>query len=267
MKGRRNYLLISTLLFLILLTGALTPSLAATLPFASGVDSRLRYTHYHPDQVYILRAAIGRALFIEFERGEEMESFYTGDSEAWEVGKHGNLVALKPTAELPNTNLIISTTAGRVYTFDLVLNEKTPMYGIRFSYPEKERLKVKEAGAKHTLAASLNPETQALKNHSYSGRGSFSIQPAEIFDNGTHTFLYFPENMSFPAVFEVSASGAETLVNKTVSGNWLILPRVGKMWRLRYGDEVLCIRNDAFFPNVVENRAETTAIRVWRSNR
>ena len=103
--------------------------LAATYPKPSDVDRRLRYTTYDPDQVYILKAAIGRACFIQFAEGEEMERYYTGDSEAWEVGKHANLVAIKPTAASPNTNLIIATTAGRVYTFDLSLSKRAPMYG------------------------------------------------------------------------------------------------------------------------------------------
>ena len=107
--------------------------MAATYPKASGVDERLRYTSYHPDQVYNLQTAIGRALFIQFAEGEEMEKFYTGDSDAWEVGKHANMIAIKPTAEVPDTNLIVSTSAGRIYTFDLSLNAGAPMYGIRFS--------------------------------------------------------------------------------------------------------------------------------------
>jgi type IV secretion system protein VirB9 len=97
----------------------------------------------------VLQGAIGRALFIQFAEGEEMARFYSGDSQAWEVGKHANLVALKPTAQVPDTNLIISTSvdggAGRVYTFDLALNERAPMYGIRFSYPGERRRALERA--------------------------------------------------------------------------------------------------------------------------
>ena len=206
----------------------------------------------------MLQAAIGRALFIEFAEDEEMEKFYTGDSAAWEVGKHANLVAIKPTAQTPDTNLIISTSAGRVYTFDLGLNERAPMYGVRFSYPNEERRAHESAHAKRELAASLNPDAQRRRNYRYAGAGSRAVQPAQIFDNGSHTFMRFPENMTFPSVFAIDPDGGETLVNKAVRDNWLILPQVGRQWRLRHGKAVLCVRNDAYARSGIDNPGETT---------
>ncbi|AGA92411.1 type IV secretory pathway, VirB9 component (plasmid) [Thioflavicoccus mobilis 8321] len=241
--------------------------MAATYPKASGVDGRLRYTSYHPDQVYNLQAAIGRALFIQFADGEEMEKFYTGDSDAWEVGKHANMIAIKPTAEIPDTNLIVSTSAGRVYTFDLSLNDRAPMYGIRFSYPEEQHQASETARAKRELSASLDPHAQTRKNFRYAGAGSRAVQPSEVFDNGTHTFMRFPENTIFPSVFAIGPDGGETLVNKTVRGNWLILPAVGREWRLRSGKAVMCVRNDAFAPSGIDNPGETTSRAIERAAR
>jgi type IV secretion system protein VirB9 len=239
---------------------------AAVYPTASRVDARLRYTPYDPDQVYVLNAAIGRALFIQFADGEEMEKFYTGDSQAWEVGKHANLVAIKPTAATPDTNLILATTAGRVYTFDLTLNE-TPMYGIRFAYPDEERKRSDSTRLRQELSGSIDPDAQVQRNYRYAGAGSKEVQPAEIFDNGSHTFMRFPENRTFPSVFAVGPDGGETLVNKTVRGNWLILARVGHQWRLRDGAAVLCIRNDDFAPSDIDNPGETTSPTIQRGER
>lgn len=240
---------------------------AAVYPAASRVDGRLRYTTYNPDQVYVLNAAIGRALFIQFAEGEEMEKFYTGDSAAWEVGKHANLVAIKPTAATPNTNLILTTTAGRVYTFDLGLNESAPMYGIRFSYPNEERKRGDSARLRQELAGSLDPNAQTQRNYRYAGAGSADVQPAEVFDNGSHTFMRFPENQTFPSVFAVGPDGGETLVNKTVRGNWLILARVGHEWRLRGGNAVMCVRNDGYAPSGIDNPGETTSPGIQRGAR
>ncbi len=240
---------------------------AAVYPKESRVDGRLRYTSYDPDQVYVLHAAIGRALFIQFAEGEEMERFYTGDSAAWEVGKHANLVAIKPTAETPDTNLIVSTTAGRVYTFDLGLNASAPMYGIRFSYPNEERKRGDAERLRGELTGAIDPNAQVQRNYRYAGAGSKEVQPSEIFDNGSHTFMRFPENQTFPSVFAVGPDGDETLVNKTVRGNWLILARVGKQWRLRHGSAVMCIRNDAFAPSGTDNPGETASPAIERSAR
>jgi type IV secretion system protein VirB9 len=252
----------------LLISALLLPAtgLAATYPKPSDVDKRLRYTSYDPDQVYILKAAIGRACFIQFAEGEEMERYYTGDSDAWEVGKHANLVAIKPTAATPNTNLIIATTAGRVYTFDLSLSKRAPMYGVRFSYPNEERRRSETRRAKRDLAASLNPARQTQRNYRYAGAGSPAVQPVEIFDNGSHTFMKFAENQTFPTIFAVGADG-EALVNKSVRGNWLIVPRVSREWRLRDGKEVLCVRNDAFAPDGRDNPAETTDPAITREAR
>ena len=107
------------------------------------------------------------------------------------------------------------------------------MYGIRFSYPNEQRRASETARAKQELSASLDPHAQTRKNYRYAGAGSREVQPSEIFDNGSHTFMRFPENMTFPSVFAIGPDGGETLVNKTVRGNWLILPAVGRQWRLR----------------------------------
>jgi len=92
-------------------------------------------------------------------------------------------------AASPNTNLIIATSGGRVYTFDLSLNQRAPMYGIRFAYPEEERKRAETERAKQALVVSLDPERQTQRNYRYTGAGSLALQPVEIFDNGSHTFL------------------------------------------------------------------------------
>ena len=248
---------------LLLLLGIQTAH-GAAFPDPSRVDRRLRYTAYDPDQVYVLQGAIGRALFVQFADGEEMDRFYSGDSGAWEVAKHANWIGIKPTAEIPDTNLIVITSAGRVYTFDLALNPGAPMYGIRFRYPGEERAKARAAAARQQLDASLDPNAQRRRNYAYSGAGATAIQPAEIFDNGSHTFLRFPEHRSFPAVFAIGPDGRETLTNPTVRTNWMILPRVAREWRLRDGRAVLCVRNERFAPAATDNPGETTSRAVER---
>ena len=93
------------------------------------------------------------------------------------------------------------------------------------------------------------------------------MQPSDILDNGSHTFMRFPENMTFPSVFAIGPDGGETLVNKTVRDNCLILPSVGRQWRLRSGQAVMCVRNDAFAPSGIDNPGETTSPVIERAAR
>ena len=247
-----------------LLVGIPASVLGEVYPQASRVDSRLRYTSYHPDQVYRLNAAIGRACFIQFAEGEQMEKYYTGDSEAWEVGKHGNLVAIKPKADTPETNLIITTNRERVYVFELALDKRAPMYGIRFSYPNEQRKKAKTKQLKAALAQSIDPDRQGNRNHEYAGTGDTSIQPEEVFDNGSHTFMRFAEGQRFPAIF-ATGIGGERLINPSVRDNWLILAGVERQWRLRDGEAVLCVRNDARPKRRRDNPGETTHRGIMRA--
>lgn len=244
------------LLIALAITAPIT-AFAEVYPTASRVDSRLRYTTYNPDQVYRLDATVLRACFIEFAKGEQMEKYYTGDSEAWEVGKHANLVAIKPKRETSETNLIITTNRGRVYVFELAVTKRAPMYGIRFSYPNEERKQSRKKQLKKALDQSLDPERQGNRNYAYAGSGDAGIQPLEIFDNGSHTFMRFAENQRFPAIF-ATGLGGERLVNATVRDNWLILAQVENQWRLRDGPAVLCIRNDGGKRSLRDNPGETT---------
>lgn len=236
---------------------------AVTEPSASRVDARLRYTTYNQDQVYRIRAQIGRAFFLEFAPGEEMEKWYSGDSKAWEVAKHGSVVAVKPTANEPATNMIIVTSAGRTYVLDVELAEPA-MYGVRFSYPKDEAAKAQARGVQKMLEAALNPDAQTVRNYRYAGAGAAELRPAAIFDNGRYTFFKFGENQGWPSVFAVALDGQETLINRTVRGNWVIIPQVARQWRLRIGKAVLCIRNDAYAPAGHDNPAETDTPEVMR---
>lgn len=238
-------------------------AVAVTEPSPSRGDPRLRYTTYNADEVYRLRAAIGRALFVQFAEGEEMEKWYSGDSKAWDVAKHGNVIAMKPTAEEPGTNIIVVTSAGRIYTFDVELGDPA-VYGIRFRYPDQEAARAKAKGMQQVLESALDPDQQVRRNYRYAATGSQELRPVLTFDNGRYTYMKFGENQGWPSVFAVAVDGQESLVNRTVRGNWLIIPRVGKLWRLRSGTAVLCIRNDYFSPEPSDNPSETNTPAIDR---
>lgn len=240
------------------------PALAEIIPTPGVGDKRLRDAIYYRDEVYTLYTKIGYATYIEFAPGEEFSTFYTGDSKAWELGRHGHVVSIKPKAKHPTTNMILLTDK-RIYVLDLKLSTRNNFYGVRFRYPNEERIAKDNESLRVRLENMLDPTTQMNRNYRYSAAGTDTLRPAIIFDNTTHTYLKFPEPFEWPAIYRV-IDGEEFLVNPITSkkGNWMIVPRISTLWRLRLGKAVVCIRNDAFLPNYRDNDSETIDPAVHR---
>ena len=72
-------------------------------------------------------------------------------------------------------------------------------YTVRFHYPP---------------AAAAEEETPAAASEGrYRLGGDKALRPSEISDDGTHTYIRWPRDRSLPAVYGVTDTGAETLVN------------------------------------------------------
>ena len=134
---------------------------------------------------------------------------------------------------------------------------------MRFVYPAHEQIEREAADAKDLLDASLDPQLQDNQNLSYLAAGDAGLRPVTLFDNGRYTFIKFSESGDWPAIFHVQGD-QETLVNPTVRGNWLILPRVAPFWRLRLGEQVLCIKNEDYQPSAQDNETHTVTDKIQR---
>jgi type IV secretory pathway VirB9-like protein len=78
---------------------------------------------------------------------------------------------------------------------------------------------------------------------------SRAIAPALAYDDGNFTYLKFPANRDFPAVFLVAPDGSESLVNTHVEGDVLVVHRVTQKLVLRHGRLVVGVFNEAFDPD------------------
>jgi type IV secretion system protein VirB9 len=88
-----------------------------------------------------------------------------------------------------------------------------------------------------------------IANSSYSlaiGSRSEDIVPTAVFDDGVFTYLRLPGNREIPAVFHVAADGQETLTNTRMESDLLVVDRVSRTMRLRLGDQVISVINEAF---------------------
>ncbi|WP_200865131.1 TrbG/VirB9 family P-type conjugative transfer protein [Brevundimonas abyssalis] len=83
------------------------------------------------------------------------------------------------------------------------------------------------------------------RNLAYSVQGDPALQPSEVSDNGRFTVLRFPGGRPLPALFETDGE-RERLVPYDVRGEFVVIHGVVRGLRLRRGDAVLCIFNEAF---------------------
>ena len=78
------------------------------------------------------------------------------------------------------------------------------------------------------------------------GDRSTDIVPTAVFDDALFTYLRLPGNREVPAVFHVAADGEESMVNTRMEDDLLVVDRVSRQMRLRLGNQVVSVFNDAF---------------------
>ena len=111
----------------------------------------------------------------------------------------------------------------------------------------------------------LTDEARRSPVLAYSVQGASDLQPSEVTDNGRFTVLRFPANQPLPSIFAVSADGEESLVPFDVRGEFVVIHAVVPGLRLRRGQSVLCIFNEAYDPRGVAFGTGTASPIVDRS--
>lgn len=256
------------------------PAGAVQDPRAGRYDSRVRTVPYNPMNVVRVIGGTLSSTEIMFSRSETITQVAIGDSDAWLAQPAGNLLFLKPTEVRAPTNAQVVTKQAdgsvRSYQFELVAHAATndqpadgAQFAITFTYPEdaqqsasKREAEMQERLAQERLALGV---LDGPRNWRYVGRGSTAIEPAEVSDNGHLTAFRFPGNMTLPAIYSAAADGQETIAPYTVQGDLVIVQTTAWMFRLRLGNEVLCIFNLAFDPVGSNPGTGTTAPDVVRS--
>ena len=236
------------------------PAIASETPVPGPKDARVRNVNYDPDQVVTIVGSFRHAIEIQFGPNETVTQAALGDTISWQIAPVGNIVFLKPREKAGGTNLIVVTNvngAPRTYHFNLTLGAGEAMYGIRFHYPREERamatLQTQLAEVQAARAVENNITTAALdhaviegtRNMNYMVQGDSSLQPTEISDNGEFTVLRYPGHADIPSIFAVDVDGTETIVPYDVREDFVVIHAVYRQLRLRRGNVVLCIYNEA----------------------
>jgi type IV secretion system protein TrbG len=203
-----------------------------------------------------------RVCIIELQAGENVLSKIAGDTQRWEIqlapaGSDARtpLVVVKPHDCGLTTNLVLATTAGRIY--DMTLDSPPcPRSGgnphgvyirhVRFYYPDAMvQAWTTPAPVPATPVAAVSPPSAAARidalNFRYQvhrDRG-FPWTPLAVFDDGVHCYIKLPPlaaHRDAPVLFVLREDGTKTLLNYSLSGDTYVTDRVFRSAVLVIGD-------------------------------
>jgi type IV secretion system protein VirB9 len=258
---------------------------ALDTPKAGPSDPRIKVIDYNPWAVVRVTGVFRTATQILLGDDETILHVALGDATGWDVAAEKNILFVKPKAPRGPTNLIVTTSHGtgtRSYTFELSTRSGSAsratsdtVFVLRFRYPADEQASAVaalsvEAAAVERRVVELKLDravVEGRRNLNYAAQGASSLQPSEVSDNGRFTVLRFPGNQPVPALYQVEASGTESLVPFDVRGEFVVIHAVARELRLRRGREVLCIYNQAFEPYGTNPATGTAASDVERTDK
>nr|WP_245753193.1 TrbG/VirB9 family P-type conjugative transfer protein [Paraburkholderia sartisoli] len=237
-------------------------------------DSRVRQVLYRADEVVRIDAQRGFATHIALDPHEQILLVAPGDRDGWQVvanrGDHD--VWLKPRLAAHDTNLEIRTDR-RSYSFDLVVlplkakfGNDRQVYRVTFSYADGMQEKAR-TDADRALVQQRFAQPPVVRNARYSMQvmpRSDDIAPVAAWDDGRFTYLRIPNNRRIPAIFRVAEDGSESVVDRHMEGDVIVIHEVAQRFVLRLADEVVGIWNDAYDMDGVPPKDGTTVDGVKR---
>ena len=237
-------------------------------------DSRVRQIVYAPDAVVRVQAQRGFATHLALDPQEQIQVVAPGDRDGWQVvanrGDHD--VYLKPQLAAHDSNLEIRTNK-RSYSFDLVVlplrakfSNGEEMYRVTFVYPDEVKAKAHAETDAEIVAQRLG-RSPVVRNTRYSMQvipHSDDIAPTAAWDDGRFTYIRIPNNRRIPAIFRVADGGTESVVDRHMEDDTIVVHEVAKRFVLRLGDEVVGVWNDAYDMDGIPPHDGTTVIGVKR---
>ncbi len=199
----------AAIMALCLLVGAAGATRAEVTPRPGAGDARIQSVTYDPQEVVLLRVALGFQLVVEFSSDERIESVSLGNGAVWQVtpNKVGDHLFIKPMQGAMTTNLTVISAARR-YNFTLSPAEDlgAPLpYVVRFDYPPGPM-----------------PAPPVASTSRYRISGDKTLRPSQLHDDGRFLYLAWPDGVAIPAVF-ADGLGGEALVNGAMRDGYLVI--------------------------------------------
>lgn len=252
------------------------PALAEQEPVTGARDGRVRNVAYDPANVVKVPTADLRSTLLQFNDDETVDLVAIGDMAAWSWDMTRNLVFIRPAISPPRpTNAQVVTLrkdgVQRIYNLYLTSTEAAA-FAINFTYPNDVAEARRKTNIERTQVIEAEKAKSRLKteyfmgkrNWAYVGRGSSSITPAEVSDNGNTTVFRFPGQTKQPAIYVLTPDGKEQIASVTNDDDVAIAHTTAKGWRFRMGDEVAELWNVGFNPVGERPRTGTTSPEVVR---
>ncbi len=223
---------------------ALSLLAVATTPVSA--DPRIRYITFNNNAVVTVPAGLGVSTMIQLGSSEVIETISAGDTASWSIvpKKGSGILFVKPLRENAETNVNIVTNQ-RIYALLLKGSGAADLraaFQVRFKYPDEDvnarLLATAQESAKDPLLKDLDA---SRLNYDYVFRGDTSLKPRVAFDDGTHMYLEFPDEI--PAIFVVEGKRQESLVNLRTQGKYVVVDKIAGQFTLRAGDKWLCLYN------------------------
>ena len=264
---------------LLIATGLLAAAPAATAgPFAPLADPRIRTVDYVSDGVITVEVSSGTVTRIVLEQGEKIIAAATGvpskcdeDQHLWCVvaNPDADEVWIKPKPGARHNNLELKTDK-HDYSFDLEVG-LVKTYRIELRYPLAPAAAKAAAGPteQEIVAGRLADAQPQAKNLNYSlesNQKGADITPKAVFDDGVFTYFKFPGNTELPTIFVIGSDGKEARTNYNMSGDYMVVQRLGRKFILRLGKSVVSVWNESFDAQGVAAVNGTTVAGVSREN-
>lgn len=223
------------------------------LPRVIGAEKRFRAYVYNPNDVYRYVGHYLSQSYIEFEKGETVQTISMGDTTAWQTVVMENKLFLKPVDSYPETNMTILTNK-RTYHFELdavdakSIVEDDVLFYVKFIYPESDDKNIVIFNTNKTRDDMPDLRDLSKYNFNYEFSGSSQIAPIKVFDDAEFTYLEFADkNAELPAIFAVDSEGYEKIVNFRIVENYVVVEQVASQLTLRNGNDVVCVYNNSLY--------------------
>lgn len=208
-------------------------------------DGFIRFA-YNPGQMPIVKTVPFQETVISLEPGERFTNISSGDPGRWSYAmavsgtgsRQQQNILVKPTASNLSTNMVV-TTDRRIYNLRLLSGseQSLPTRAVSFWYPDamvaavNSQIKNEDSQAADLVShVDLSKVDFKYQVKSQGFNSHYSWQPTRVFDDGTHTYIQFPEGIrstDMPALFISSKDGnGQELVNYRSKPPYFVVDRL-----------------------------------------